>query len=134
MGDADTVDGGAEQRFFRRDSEALPDREARVTWNVVAAELVRAGWSLGELAELPLDSWLALYKAVKNKETERLVSLVTVFHAAEPKQLRDRLESQARKILGTEAEDVPLWADRDKFKRWLRNIPGVAIEEKKAGE
>ncbi len=91
-----------------------------------------AGFSLRELAELPVESWAALYRAVRSIQLERMAADVGVIHASDPKDARNRLIRESKKVR-SEGE-APVWSDPDKMKKMMIGVPGVkVIEQKVAG-
>lgn len=90
------------------------------------ADLVAAGWSLNTLGDLPLDSWIEFYGALKSRELERYSMMVSIAHASDPQRLRQSLLNESKRIgAGKEAE---WWRSKDKMLSFAKTLPGVSIK------
>ncbi len=82
-----------------------------------------------DLSELPLDSWVALYSAVKSRELERMAQMVTVLHSSDPQRLRQMLMNESKRMSVDKAAEW--WRDPGKMREFARTLPGVSVREEK---
>lgn len=92
----------------------------------MAVGLVKAGFSLDELGDLPLDSWVAFYRSAQAQELDRLAAQVSVIHSANAKRMRAQLLKTAREV---RFPKKPIVGDVRKLKAMLTGVPGVVIKE-----
>lgn len=82
---------------------------------------------------MPLEQWGALYQAVQANALEDALLDLSVTHSAKPKQLRESLRKQIRK-LGVKPEDQrALMRDPLRLRRILERR-GVEVEEVDRGD
>lgn len=91
-------------------------------------ELRAAGFTLDELGELPLRSWIQLYGAARARYWDDKAVGVSVVHPQKPREAQKNFMKAARQAFG--AGDKPVWTDVKKMKAWLGRM-GVSIRERK---
>lgn len=95
----------------------------------MVVELRRAGFSLGELAELPPASWRELYAACRSRYYSGMSELVAVAHPDKPGSVQASFRKMADSLWGS--PEVPIWADPERFRAMLGTTKVIA---KKVGE
>lgn len=87
-----------------------------------------AGFTLRELANLPLSSWSALYGAVKARELEQAAMNVSVVHSSSPNKMRKHLLDSAKRMeAGFKKMNVV--GDPARLRRMVQSIPGVKVDK-----
>lgn len=91
-----------------------------------------SGFTLDELGDLPLKSWIDLFGAVRAQYWDDKVAEITVAHPAKARDVQRRFVQASNASWG--AGRRPFWADVRRMKRWVSRLTGVAVREQAQGE
>lgn len=91
-------------------------------------ELKKAGFTMKEIMDMTFDQFEYFYRFARVRYFESLANMVLVFHA-KPKRLYQDIMRMIRNLEYGKRRDVPFY-DKEKFKQFVRHLPGVVVEVK----
>lgn len=95
-------------------------------------ELKYAGFSLDEIWNMTFDQLEFFYRFARARYLESVASMTLAFHS-KPKRFYSDLMRMIRDLERGGRKKVP-FHDREKFKEYVKKLPGVIVETKQVGD